>query len=53
MENNTVMQTTGNDAQVPVTMGYDTLEGFKLMQRVAQMFAQSSLVPKNYQGATR
>lgn len=38
------------NATTDVVMGYSTLEGFKLMQRVANMFAQSSLVPKNYQG---
>lgn len=41
------------NATTDVVMGYSTVEGFKLMQRVANMFAQSSLVPKNYQGATR
>ncbi|MFM9414178.1 hypothetical protein ACKQTC_07335 [Peptococcus simiae] len=50
MENNKMMEKVANESQAPVTMGYNTLEGFKLMQRVAQMFAQSSLVPKNYQG---
>ena len=38
------------NATTDVVMGYSTLEGFKLMQRVANMFAQSSLVPKNYRG---
>ena len=35
---------------VPVTVGFDTLAGFELTQRVAKMFSMSSLMPKDFQG---
>lgn len=33
-----------------VTAGFDSLEGFELMQRAAKLLASSSLVPREYQG---
>ena len=33
-----------------VRTGFDTLEGFELMQRVAKMFSSSDLVPQQYRG---
>ena len=33
-----------------INIGFDTLEGFDLMQRVAKAFSASTLVPKQYQG---
>ena len=41
------------DAPRPVATvrtGFDTLEGFELMQRVAKMFSSSDLVPQQYRG---
>lgn len=32
-----------------VTIGYDTAQGFELMQRVAKSLSESTIVPKNYQ----
>lgn len=37
-------------AVTPVRTGFDTLEGFELMQRVAKMFSSSDLVPQQYRG---
>lgn len=33
-----------------VTMGFDTAQGFELMQRAAKAFAASTLVPQQFQG---
>jgi hypothetical protein len=33
-----------------VRMGFDSLQGFELMQRAAKAFSASTLVPKDYQG---
>lgn len=39
------------EANLPaVRMGYESLQGFELMQRAAKAFASSSLVPQQYQG---
>lgn len=36
--------------EVSITPGFGSLASFKLMQRAAQVLAQSTLVPKEYQG---
>lgn len=42
---------TAPEANMPVIkMGFDSLQGFELMQRAAKAFASSSLVPPAYQG---
>lgn len=39
------------EASMPVVrMGFDSLQGFELMQRAAKAFAASTLVPQQYQG---
>jgi hypothetical protein len=39
------------EANMPtVRMGFDSLQGFELMQRAAKAFSASTLVPKEYQG---
>jgi hypothetical protein len=37
-----------SDRQMPVTMGFNTLESFEFMQRTARMFAVSTMVPTVY-----
>ena len=41
--------TTQTDAAQPVTMGFNTLQGFEFMQRTAKMFTVSTMVPAGYQ----
>lgn len=42
---------TAPEASMPVVrMGFDSLQGFELMQRAAKAFAASTLVPQQYQG---
>lgn len=42
---------TAPEASMPVVrMGFDSLQGFELMQRAAKAFSASTLVPKDYQG---
>ena len=36
-----------------VKMGFDSTQGFALMQRAAQLLCQSTLVPKEYQGPNK
>lgn len=48
-EKNMMKKATAS-TDVVVEAGYKTNAGFDLVQRVAQMFAQSSLVPDTYQG---
>jgi len=36
-----------------VKMGFDSTQGFALMQRAAQLLCQSTLVPKEYQGQNK
>lgn len=39
------------ESSMPVVrMGFDSLQGFELMQRAAKAFSASTLVPKEYQG---
>ena len=47
MENDMQMVTT---APMGVTAGFQSAEGFALLQRMANMFVSSSLVPKQFQG---
>ncbi len=35
---------------VPVAVGFDTVAGFESLQRMAKLFNESSLVPKEFQG---
>ena len=44
--------TTQADGAVPVTMGFNTLQGFEFMQRTAKMFSASTMVPAAYQAIT-
>jgi len=37
-------------AIAPVSIGFGSLQGFELMQRVGKVFSSSNLVPKQYQG---
>lgn len=41
--------TTQTDVAPPVTMGFNTLQGFEFMQRTAKMFTVSTMVPAGYQ----
>lgn len=42
---------TPKEAGLPAVMaGFESLQGFELAQRIAKVFASSTLVPKNYQG---
>ena len=47
MENDMQMVTT---APMGVTAGFQSAEGFALLQRMANMFVSSTLVPKQFQG---
>lgn len=48
------LQTSGvakpKEQRPPVSMSFFDLDGFELMQRIARVFATSSLVPQQYQG---
>lgn len=46
---NTALATTENTAAT-VVPGFDTEAGFVVLQRIAKLFASSSLVPRPYQG---
>lgn len=41
--------TTTAEPPPPVTMGFNTLQGFEFMQRTAKMFSASTMVPTAYQ----
>ena len=41
--------TTQTDVAPPVTMGFNTMQGFEFMQRTAKMFTVSTMVPAGYQ----
>lgn len=43
-----LMKTNETSNEV-VRIGYDTVQGFELMQRVAKALSKSTIVPKNYQ----
>ena len=45
-----VAQQQRTTALTPTRAGFDTLEGFELMQRVSKAFASSDLVPQQYRG---
>ena len=49
MSTNAITTTTGAGA-MPVIAGFNTVEGFALIQRVAKVFNTSNMVPKDYQG---
>lgn len=38
-------------AQAPVEVGFSTVEGFQTLQRMANMFTQSSIVPDTFRGS--
>lgn len=44
--------TTTAESPPPVTMGFNTLQGFEFMQRTAKMFTVSTMVPTSYQAMT-
>ncbi|MGI5872707.1 MAG: hypothetical protein ACOX8T_11810 [Bacillota bacterium] len=46
MSDQTAIQTTTKSVQ----MGFDTVQGFEMMQRAAKLLSSSTLVPKEYQG---
>ena len=50
MEVKNLAAVENNHANMAVTSGFATMEGFQLLQRISNMFAKSSLVPKNFQG---
>lgn len=43
-------QAVQQQAYSPIVPGYDSLKGFELLQRIANMFSQSSMVPDQYRG---
>ena len=49
MATNAITTTTSAGA-MPVVAGFNTLEGFELIQRVSKVFNSSDMVPKIYQG---
>ena len=50
MEAKNLAAVENNHASMAVTSGFATMEGFQLLQRISNMFAKSSLVPKTFQG---
>ena len=48
MENTNL--TVQQESNTPVMAGFGTAAGFELMQRMANMFSQSTLVPDNFRG---